>query len=68
VKQIKALVIIVDFHVIVSTCTRVNRVSRRKEGGTREHEGEESVTARGKFEGHNPLNPNVSYLLPYLLT
>ena len=66
-KQIKALVVIVDCHVITSTCACVNTMPRRQEGGIKEHEEEESVTVRGKFEGNEQFNQIVSYVLTYLL-
>jgi len=65
VKQPKVLVAVVDCHVIISTSAIMNTMPRRQEWGLGEYEGEESVTAREKFEGNEPLNPNVSYFLTY---
>jgi hypothetical protein len=43
----------------------MNTMPRRQEWGIGEYEGEESVTVRGKFEGNEPLNPNISCFLAY---
>jgi len=65
VKQTKALVSVVDCHVIISTSALTNTMPRRQEWGIGEYEGEENVTARGKFEENEPLNPNISHFVTY---
>jgi hypothetical protein len=60
-KQPKAFVAVEDCQVIISTPVCVDTMLRLQETSIGVFDGGESVIARGKFEGNEPLNQNISY-------